>query len=116
MDADMVAREHLLRAHSPTHNCRYCRKKTTKPTEDFRKEHVRCRPGADTKSSPLPTLISDTQAEALQNLNQHFNKPNNEVSRCKKLLGALFPEVKFDEELFSEEPRLLANMRSPSSL
>lgn len=103
LDADEVAREHLLRAHSPTHNCRHCRKKTTKPTEDFRKEHARCRPGANTKSNPLPTLISDTQAEALQNLNQHFNKPNNEVIRCKKLLEALFPEVKFDEELFSEE-------------
>lgn len=92
-------KEHIWRAHSPTHNCKYCRQKTTKPTDEFRKEHALCRPG-NKITRPLPALISDKQAESLGKLNQHFNKPNDETVRCEKLWKALFPGEEFDKKRF----------------
>lgn len=98
-------KEHIWRAHSPTHNCPHCRGKTTsKPSEEFKKQHALCRPGGTKITRPLPTLISAEQAENLQKLNQHFKKPNDETIRCEKLWNALFPQQKFEETRFMRSP------------
>lgn len=94
-------KEHLWRAHSPTHNCPHCRQKTTKPTKEFKELHARCQAGGTKITRPLPTLFSNRQADSLGSLNQHYNKPNNEKARCEKLWKALFPGEDFDEKRFA---------------
>lgn len=84
-------REHLWRAHSPTHNCRYCRKSTATSTAKFRQHHAHCTPSSAIDPRPRPFIMSSSQADALQAMNQHFNEPNDEYARCKKLVTALFP-------------------------
>lgn len=101
--------EHIVRAHSLSHNCRGCRHRTTKAKEapEFQARHAHC-----STTSPIqkpltgvkPVLLDQVQTDALTNLNLHHKKPHDERSRCKKLWDALFPLEQFDPAVMSECP------------
>lgn len=70
----------------------------------FQVKHARCmtHPVQKMRAGPKPELLDAAQTAALSKLNQHFDKPRDEVIRCQKLWSALFPAEPFDPRVMGE--------------